>query len=96
MGCFTTPPAGAADNGGKGYLEHLVGYEGSYLTYMAVSSPEETVPGDNVQMEMALSYFEDCPQIPIQVRLRSMMELRKPSRFLLPEMMQAEPTIWQM
>ncbi len=55
---FTTPPAGAADNGGKGYLEHLVGYEGSYLTYMAVSSPEEAVPGDNVQMEMALSYFE--------------------------------------
>ncbi len=31
---------------------------GSYLTYMAVSSPEEAVPGDNVQMEMALSYFE--------------------------------------
>lgn len=55
---FTNLPAGAADNGGKGYLEHLIGYEGSYLIYMAVSSPQETVIGDNAQTELALSYFE--------------------------------------
>ena len=55
---FTSLPAGETENGGKAYLEHLIGYEGSYLTYVAVSSPEEQVMGDNAQMELALSYFE--------------------------------------
>lgn len=55
---FTNLPDGEAENGGKGYLEHLIAYDGSYLTYVAVSSPEEQVFGDNVQMELALSYFE--------------------------------------
>ena len=55
---FTNLPAGEAENGGKGYLEHLIAYDGSYLTYVAVSSPQEQVMGDNAQLEMALSYFE--------------------------------------
>ena len=32
---FTSLPAGETENGGKAYLEHLIGYEGSYLTYVA-------------------------------------------------------------
>lgn len=55
---FTNLPAGEAENGGKGYLEHLIAYDGSYLTYVAVSSPQEQVMGDNAQLEMALSYFD--------------------------------------
>ena len=63
---------------------------------MAVSSPEETVPGDNVQMEMALSYFEGLSADTYTGEVTLHDGTRKPSRFLLPEMMQAEPTIWQM
>ena len=55
---FTSLPSGETGQGGKAYLEHLVGYEGSYLAYVAVSSPEEQVLGDNAQLELALSYFE--------------------------------------
>ena len=55
---FTNLPDGAAEDGGKGYLEHLIAYDGSYLTYVAVSSPEERVIGDNVQTELALACFE--------------------------------------
>ena len=40
------------------YLEHLVAYDGSYLIYTAVSSPEELVLGDNALSEYALSWFD--------------------------------------
>ena len=55
---FTDYPAEASPPEGRGYLEHLVAYDGSYLMYMAVSSPEELVLGDNAQTELALAWFE--------------------------------------
>lgn len=55
---FTNYPPEAGTPEGRGYLEHLIAFDGSYLTYMAVSSPEELVLGDNVQEELALSWFE--------------------------------------
>ncbi|MDO5423606.1 MAG: M4 family metallopeptidase [Eubacteriales bacterium] len=55
---FSNAPVTAVHSEGRGYLEHLVGYEGSYLTYLPVSSPEELILGDNVQAENALAFFE--------------------------------------
>ena len=55
---FTDAPQETAEEG-RPYLEHLVAYDGSYLMYMAVSSPEEVVPGDNALTEYALSWFDD-------------------------------------
>ena len=54
---FTNYPTEEGAPTGPGYLEHLVAYDGSYLMYMAVSSPEELVLGDNAQEELALSWF---------------------------------------
>lgn len=55
---FTDYPSEASPPEGRGYLEHLVAYDGSYLMYMAVSSPQELVLGDNAQTELALTWFE--------------------------------------
>lgn len=55
---FTDAPQGEAKED-RPYLEHLVAYDGSYLMYMAVSSPEELVLGDNALNDYALSWFED-------------------------------------
>ena len=43
---------------GRTYMEHLVAYDGGYLMYLAVSSPEELVLGDNAITELALSWFD--------------------------------------
>ncbi|MDO4344529.1 MAG: M4 family metallopeptidase [Eubacteriales bacterium] len=59
---FSRAPASAGYPEGRGYLEHLAGYEGSYLTYLPVSSPEELVPGDNAQTENALAFFDGLAQ----------------------------------
>ena len=55
---FTSLPAGETENGGKAYLEHLIGYEGSYLTYVGSQFTGGTDHGDNAQMELALSYLK--------------------------------------
>lgn len=55
---FTTSPESELVSNGRGYLEHLVAYDGSYLMYMAVASPEELVLGDTAQTELAMSVFE--------------------------------------
>ena len=55
---FTDYPKEAGIPEGRNYLEHLVSYQGSYLAYMAVASPEELVLGDNVQEQLALAWFE--------------------------------------
>ncbi len=55
---FTDAPQEMEEEG-RPYLEHLVAYDGSYLMYMAVSSPEELVPGDSALVEYALSWFND-------------------------------------
>ena len=55
---FTDYPKEAGVPEGRHYLEHLISYQGSYLAYMAVASPEELVLGDNVQEQLALAWFE--------------------------------------
>lgn len=55
---FTDYPMGAEESD-RAYLEHYVGYEGSYLICLPVTSPEEFVPGDNALSEQALEWFED-------------------------------------
>lgn len=55
---FTNAPQEASPIESFGYLEHLVAYDGSYLTYLAVSSPEELVLGDDAQQAEALSAFD--------------------------------------
>ena len=55
---FTNLPAEFAETEGPGYLEHLVSYEGEYLYYLSVSSPQEMVYGENVQIEVAMTVFE--------------------------------------
>ena len=55
---FTTYPAGRTAPDGRAYIEHLVAYDGTYLMYMAVSSPEELVLGDNAQNALSLEWFE--------------------------------------
>ena len=55
---FTDYPSGEHPVEGRAFLQHLVGYDGTYYTYMAVSSPQELIPGDNVQEELALAWFE--------------------------------------
>ena len=56
---YTNIPKDAGYTGDLSYLEHLVAYDGSYMTYTAVASPTEFVKGDNVQIEVALSWFEN-------------------------------------
>lgn len=55
---FTNAPQKVGYSGSPAYMEHLIGYEGSYLTYLSVTSPEELVPGDNAQAKNALEFFE--------------------------------------
>ena len=55
---FTNYPRTDGSPAAPGYLEHLVAYDGSYLMYMVVSSPEELVLGDNAQEALALSWFD--------------------------------------
>ena len=55
---FTNYPASAGESD-RAYLEHYVGYEGSYLLHLAVTSPEEFIPGDNALSKQALEWFED-------------------------------------
>lgn len=55
---FTNYPAGATRSD-RAYLEHFVGYEGSYLIHLAVTSPEEFVLGDNALSEQTLEWFAD-------------------------------------
>ena len=55
---FTNYPRTDGSSAAPGYLEHLVAYDGSYLMYMVVSSPEELVLGDNAQEALAMSWFD--------------------------------------
>ena len=55
---FTDVPAGFGTSGERRYLEHLVAYDGTYMGYLAVTSPKELVKGDNMQPEVALSWFD--------------------------------------
>ena len=54
---FTKAPEGSTVKDGPAYLEHLISYEGDYLYYMSVNSPEELVFGEDVMTEAALTWF---------------------------------------
>ena len=54
---FTKAPEGSNVIEGPAYLEHLISYEGDYLYYMSVNSPEELVFGEDVMTEVALTWF---------------------------------------
>lgn len=55
---FTNYPEEEEAPDGRGYLEHLISYDGFYLGYLAVSSPEELVLGDDAQTEAARYWFD--------------------------------------
>ena len=55
---FTDYPPEENPPEGRAFLEHLVSYDGRYLMYMAVTSPNEMVKGDNAKEELALAWFE--------------------------------------
>ncbi len=55
---FTDYPPEEGVYEGRAYLEHLVTYDGRYLVYMAVSSPQEMELGDSVPGELAAEWFD--------------------------------------
>lgn len=54
---FTKAPEDGSMSERPAYLEHLISYEGEYLYYMYVNSPEELVFGEDVMTEVALTWF---------------------------------------
>ena len=55
---FTDVPSSYAGNDDRHYLENLVAYDGSYLMYVPVDTPEELVLGDDAQAELAFAWFD--------------------------------------
>lgn len=55
---FTNLPRQFSEVEGPAYMEHIVSYEGEYLFYISVSSPQEMVYGEDVQVENALKWFD--------------------------------------
>lgn len=55
---FTDYPEVEGYEGDRGFLEHLVAYDGEYLKCLAVNSTKELVVGYDVDTALALSWFE--------------------------------------
>ena len=55
---FTDGLTDVSQPDGRNFLEHLVGYDGTYFMYTPVSSPQDLVLGDNAQAELAASWFD--------------------------------------
>ena len=55
---FSNFPNADEFGGERRYLEHLVAYNGIYLSYMAVPTTMELVPGDEMQTVIALTWFD--------------------------------------
>ncbi|MBR2836019.1 MAG: M4 family metallopeptidase [Coriobacteriales bacterium] len=55
---FTSYPNDITAPEGHNYLEHIIGYDGSYLMNVPVTSPEEIILGDNAITEQALAWFD--------------------------------------
>lgn len=55
---YTDCPADLRESTDRAYFQHLIAYDGSYLSGFPVASPAIPQPGDTSQQEIALSFFD--------------------------------------